>query len=298
MIARQISFGVVVTLATLSVSYSSRALHAAQAPPAATAPLKITLPLVDQSVRFMFMGDNGTAERPEYEVAEEMEQFRQVVHFDFAIMLGDNLYGRKRPEDYKTKFEIPYKPLLDAGVKFYASLGNHDDPNERFYKPFDMNGHRYYSFKRGDVTFFALDSTYMDSKQLDWLDQELSKAKTTWKICFFHHPLYSDARHGPDLDLRARIEPLFMKYGVNVVFCGHEHVYERLNPQHGIAYFILGSSGQLRYHDLHKSAEMAKGFDTDRTFGLAEIAGTVMSFQVVSRTGATVDSGTVEAVKH
>ena len=45
------------------------------------------------------------------------------------------------------KFEEPYKPLLDADVKFYASLGNHDDPTQRFYKPFNMNGERYYSFK-------------------------------------------------------------------------------------------------------------------------------------------------------
>ena len=59
-------------------------------------------------------------------------------------MLGDNLYGKERPGDYADKFERPYKTLLDAGVKFYAALGNHDDPPQRFYKPFNMNGERYY----------------------------------------------------------------------------------------------------------------------------------------------------------
>ena len=69
-------------------------------------------------------------------------------------MLGDNIYGGKSPADFKRKFEDPYRPLLDAGVKFYASLGNHDDTNERLYKPFNMDGKRYYSFKRGNARVF------------------------------------------------------------------------------------------------------------------------------------------------
>ena len=253
---------------------------------------EVHLPLADKSVRFAIIGDNGNATKPQYEVAAQMERFRQTVHFDFVLMLGDNLYGGKSPADYKTKFETPYKPLLDSGVKFYASLGNHDDPDERFYKPFNMNGQRYYTFRRGDAAFFALDSTYMDAAQLDWLGKELEKAGTLWKVCYFHHPLYSDARfHGPDLDLRAQLEPLFQKYGVNVVLSGHEHVYERITPQHGVAYFVLGNSGELRYHDLRPSPATLKGFDTDRSFGMFELTGKDFAFQIVSRVGETVDSG-------
>jgi predicted phosphodiesterase len=257
---------------------------------------EIKLPLDDKSVRFAIIGDNGNASRAQYQVAEQMERFRQKVRYDFVLMLGDNLYGRKTPADYKSKFETPYKPLLDGGVKFYASLGNHDDPNERFYKPFNMDGKRYYTFRKGNAAFFALDSTYMDATQLEWLDKELSKAESVeWKLCYFHHPLYSDARHGPDLDLRGRLEPIFLKYRVNVVLSGHEHVYERIAPQQGIAYFVLGSSGELRYHDLHPSPQMTKGFDTDRTFGLLEIDKDGLSFQIISRKGETVDSGVIKA---
>ena len=60
-------------------------------------------------------------------------------------------------------------------------------------------------------------------------------------------------------------------------------------------YFVLGNSGELRYHDLKPSAETAKGFDTDRTFAVVEIAGSELFFQVISRTGETVDSGVIEA---
>jgi 3',5'-cyclic AMP phosphodiesterase CpdA len=254
----------------------------------------LALPLKPKSVHFAVIGDNGTGEKPQYEVGQQMATYRDKFPFDTVIMLGDNIYGDETANDFKVKFEDPYKPLLDAGVKFFASLGNHDNPNERFYKPFNMGEKRYYNFKNGNVEFFALDSTYMDPQQLDWLQTRLAGSNAAWKICYFHHPLYSDGKyHGPDLDLRARLEPIFQKAGVKVVFSGHEHVYERLKPQKGINYFILGNSGQLRPHNLKASASMAKGFDTDQAFMLVEVAGDEFYFQTISRKGDTVDSGVI-----
>jgi hypothetical protein len=261
----------------------------------AVAPLcaqDLTLPLKSGSVRFAVIGDMGTGDAPQYEVAQRMLEFHQKFPFSFTIMLGDNIYGGKAPGDLQKKFEIPYKPLLDAGVQFYASLGNHDDTNERFYKFFNMNGQSYYSFKKGNVHFFALDSDYLDPKQLEWLEKELANAGTDWKICFFHHPLYSSAAfHGSSTELRTILEPLFLKYGVQVVFAGHEHVYERLKPQKGIYYFTEGASGELRYGNLRKTDLTAVGYDKDRSFLSVEISGDDLSFQAISRTGVTVDSG-------
>src|SRR6185369_10890273 len=109
------------------------------------------------------------------------------------------------------KFEAPYKELLDKGVKFYASLGNHDSREERYYKPFNMDGKLYYTFKapNEDVRFFALETTYMDPEQMQWLEDELKQSNEKWKIVFFHHPLYSSARtHGSQVTLRESLEPL------------------------------------------------------------------------------------------
>ncbi len=256
----------------------------------------ILMPLKPGSVRFAVIGDSGTGGPAQYETAAEMAAIRRRFPFEFVIMLGDNIYGHKKPEDFRKKFEDPYESLLEDGVKFYASLGNHDQTNERLYKPFNMDGKRFYSLKRGNAEFFALDSNYMDPQQLEWLAKQLEGSRSTWKICFFHHPLYSHGRaHGPDTDLRNLLEPLFRQYGVNVVFAGHEHSYERLKPQNGICYFVLGNSGQLRLNDLKPSAETAKGFDADRAFALVEIAGDRFYFQVVSRAGQTVDSGEIAA---
>ena len=258
--------------------------------------LELKLPLEQKSVRFAVIGDNGTGEQPQYDVAAEMEAYENVVHYDFVIMMGDNIYGGHKPKDFERKFQTPYKPLLDAGVKFYACLGNHDNSDETLYKPFNMSGQRYYTFKKGDVQFFALDSNYMDPTQLDWIQQQLRKSNAKWKIAFFHHPLYSDGRfHGSDVDLRNQLMPIFEKDGVNVVMSGHDHVYERFKPEGGIYFFFVGNSGELRYHNLrHDSDIMAAGFDTDRTFMLVEIAGDKLYFQTISRTGQTVDSGVLQ----
>lgn len=256
---------------------------------------QVTLPKQDGSVRFLVIGDSGTGGGAQQKVADRIAAAHRAFPFEFAIMLGDNLYGRESAGDYREKFEEPYKPLLDAGVKFYAALGNHDDPSQRFYKPFNMNGERYYTFKPSllsDVRFFALDSNYMSPEQLEWLREELSSSGEEWKIAFFHHPLYSSGdRHGPNTDLREQIEPLFVQHGVDVVFTGHEHFYERLRPQKGITYFISGSAAKLRRDDIEATDQTAKGFDDGYAFVLVEIAGDDMHFQAIDAEGRTVDSG-------
>jgi len=266
----------------------------------ATVPAQdLKLPMKMGSVKFAVIGDTGTGDSHQLAVARQLATYRGKFPFEFVIMMGDNLYGGNSAKDYDKKFAIPYKPLTDAGVKFYASLGNHDDPSERFYKPFNMGGERYYSFKpaNSSVRFFALDSNYMDDKQLAWLDKELIASGSDWKICFFHHPPYSSGEaHGSDTALRAQVEPIFVKYGVNAVFTGHEHFYERIKPQKGIAYFIAGSSAKLRAGDIAPSALSDKGFDTGFTFMLVEIVGDDLFFQTVTEKGATIDSGTIHRV--
>ncbi len=242
------------------------------------------------------IGDSGTGDKEQYQVGEMMARFHQLFPFETVLMLGDNLYGSEDPEDYEEKFELPYKELLDRGVKFYASLGNHDEASQRHYKGFNMGGQTYYTFTRGeqDVRFFAINSSYFDAEQIEWLRDELSKSKERWKIPFFHHPIYSSGgRHGPDLPLREQLEPLFIQYGVDAVLTGHEHFYERIKPQHGIVYFISGGAAKLRKGNIRKSEITATGFDRDRHFMLMEIVGDHLYFQTISRTGLTVDSGVV-----
>jgi hypothetical protein len=88
------------------------------------------------------------------------------------------------------------------------------------------------------------------------------------------------------------LEPLFLKYNVSVVLQGHDHFYERLKPQKGIEYFVVGSGGKLRSGDIDSGSGLTvKGFDTDLAFMVAEIIDDQMYFNVVARKGQVIDSG-------
>ncbi|MFN2510808.1 MAG: metallophosphoesterase [Pyrinomonadaceae bacterium] len=255
--------------------------------------LKINLPNKEGSVRFVIIGDTGTGTKKQHELADILIKARATFPYDFVLLLGDNLYGAESPKDYKSKFEDVYRPILDQKVKFYASLGNHDEPAQRFYQFFNMDGKEYYRFTKGNVAFYALNSNYMDQKQVKWLEAELAKDTSEWKVTFHHHPPYSSGgKHGSDSALRKVLEPIFVKHGVNAVFTGHDHFYERIKPQKGIYYFVSGAGGKLRSGDVKNNSPLTeKFFDRDMSFMLAEVIDNQLYFQVLSRTGETVDAG-------
>jgi hypothetical protein len=258
--------------------------------------VEITLPNAKGSLKFAVIGDSGSGAGRQYQLAAQFAAAYKLYPFSFVLMLGDNIYGRKTASDFYKKFELPYKFLLDAGVPFYAALGNHDDPSIQVnYKPFNMDGKRYYSVRKGDLEFFALDSTYMSTEQVRWVEKALAESKAPWKIAYMHHPTYSSGkRHGSEVSLRAFIEPLFVKYGVSVVLAGHEHFYERLKPQQGIAYFTSGAAGKLRSGNIRRGPFFEAGFDTDLSFMLFEQIDDDLHFQVISRLATTVDKGVVK----
>ncbi|MBP1686730.1 MAG: Calcineurin-like phosphoesterase [Deltaproteobacteria bacterium] len=252
-----------------------------------------------KAVRFAVIGDSGTGYTAQYEIGDWMQAYHEVFPFDFVIMLGDNLYGGFSTTDYEAKFRLPYKPLLDKKVAFYAALGNHDSTAETFFVPFHMGGERFYAFTKGNARFFVLDSTYLDAAQLRWLEKELRATDTDWKIVYMHHPIYSaGSYHSVDPELRRVLEPLFLKYGVDVVFSGHEHFYERLQPQHGITYFTSGAAGKLHHRKLTQPYLSAAGYDADLHFMLIEIAGDDLAYRAISRTGKVVDSGVLQRTSH
>ena len=265
---------------------------------------ELKLPRKPGSLRFAVIGDSGRGDRPQYEVSAQMQAFRKELEYDFVLMLGDNVYDGSTPEDYRSKFELPYKPLLDAGVKFYAVLGNHDDPQQYRYPPFNTGGQRYYTFKPErtalgavagpSVRFFMLDTENLDATQILWLRRELAASASEWKIAVFHRPMYTSGRYAlPAQRFRRLLEPAFVLHRVSVAFSGHEHFYERTHPQKGIVYFISGAGGSLRGGDIRRSGLTAAGFDQDFSFMLVEIAGDDLYFQSITRTGLTVDSGKI-----
>ena len=267
-------------------------------------PGALLLPNALTSVKFAVIGDSGRWSQEQRETAAQMTLFRKQFPFEFVLMLGDNIYeGPASPDDYLHKFEEPYAGLLDAGVDFYAALGNHDDPRQIDYPSFNMKGERYYSFAPPEdvlakianrVEFFALDTTNPDAAQLRWLDERLGASKAEWKICFFHHPLYTSGRYRAVTYIHRRLlEPLFVRHGVDVALSGHEHIYQRSRLQEGIMYFVSGAAGSVRRGDGAESPVIARSYSQDLHFLLMEIDGDELHFQAISRTGTTIDAGTL-----
>src|SRR5262245_14400599 len=229
-------------------------------------------------VAFAVIGDTGTGDEAQLAVARQMVSRREKSPFEFVLMLGDNIYETGDPKYIAPSFEKPYKDLLAARVKFYAVLGNHDiikgTAFQTNYANFNMGGKRYYHFTKGDVgdssqlEFFALDSNLMNDEQLNWLEEKLKASKAQWKIAFCHHSIYSSSKmHKPYLQLRNQLEPLYLKYGVKVVFAGHGHAYERVKPQKGVNYFTEGASGEIKRKSLDRNTPLfAAGEDLINSF--------------------------------
>jgi acid phosphatase len=203
-------------------------------------------------LRFVSVADTGTGATGQYAVARAMARYHQLNPYDLVILAGDNIYNNGEIEKMGAVFERPYQALLQQGVKFQACLGNHDirtdngDPQVR-YPGFNMQG-RYYTFRRGDVQFFALDTNNnADWKaQLPWLEQELSGSDAPWKVVFGHHQIYSSGHYGLNEPFIQTLTPIFQKYGVQLYINGHDHHYERSQSINGTTYLICGAGAGTR----------------------------------------------------
>ncbi|HAN74144.1 MAG TPA: metallophosphoesterase [Planktothrix sp. UBA8402] len=199
--------------------------------------------------RFVAIGDTGTGDTGQYDVANAMVRYHQDHPFQVVTLLGDNIYTNGEIERVNAVFEKPYQSLIKQKVKFYACLGNHDIRTENgnrqvTYPLFNMTG-RYYTFKYDPVQFFVLDANNNADweKQMPWLEDQLKRSQTPWKIVYSHYPMYSSGSHGANSELTDRLTPLFKKYGVQLYMNGHEHNYERTKPIDGTTYLVNGNGG-------------------------------------------------------
>lgn len=256
---------------------------------------------------FAVIGDTGTGDGAQLAVAKQMVKQREKTPFEFVIMLGDNIYEKGEEKYIKPRFEEPYKDLLAVKVEFYAVLGNHDIVSgtefQTNYKNFNMGGKRYYRFakqakdaKESMIEFFALDSNLMDGKQLSWLEENLKVSQAKWKVAFCHHSIYSSSRmHSPYVKLRAQLEPLYVKHGVNAVFAGHAHSYERTKPQKGVQYFSEGASGEIKKRSLDRQGPFfAAGEDAVNSFLIVQVNEDEMKVEAIAADGKLIDSHTIK----
>ena len=218
-----------------------------------------TAPVGDDS-RFSFavVGDSGSGGKGQLAVAALLERLRP----DLVLHTGDVVYPAGQERHYDRRFFAPYRNLIKT-VPLFPVLGNHDVRKgngaaflENFHPPLGSPGStkRYYSFDWGNTHFVALDSELYHGdrgsnpeEQRDFLERDLATTRKRWKVAFLHRSPYGSSRHGGDEKVREDLEPLFVKHGADLVFSGHDHVYERTVPVTGVTYVVSGGGGRRLY---------------------------------------------------
>ena len=207
-------------------------------------------------VRVWILGDSGSGDERAEKVTDAFYRFNQGPGADLMLLLGDAAYDVGSDADYQKAFFEMYPHTL-AITPVFSALGNHDTETDQgapyfeiFSLPVDGRSgglgsgtENYYSFNFANIHFVALDTVVSDrspgSDMYRWLVADLKANKQDWTVAFFHHPLYSKGRHDSDdkgsamADMREHYTPVFETYGVDLVFSGHNHSYERSFPLFG-----------------------------------------------------------------
>lgn len=268
-----------------------------------------TAPAPGASFSFLVFGDSGSGEASQYRLAEVMNRHSA----DFVLHTGDLVYRKGEPRDYAKKFFRPYKSIL-ASMPFYPVLGNHDVRTENG-KPFldtfslPTNGppavqaDRCYWFDYGDARFVAVDST-LSTQELagavaPWLQQVLQSSPLQWKIVFFHHAPWAGGSRPPDAKIRDFLVPAIEAGGANVVFCGHNHLYERslplrggrVAPTNGVLYITSAAGGKSLHAEKHGTEPHIAVFnDTKFSFTLVKIDGPRLELVQISEDDLILDT--------
>jgi predicted phosphodiesterase len=195
-------------------------------------------------VRFLAFGDSGGGGSDQYALMDQM----YTVPYDLIIHTGDLAYDSGTISQYEDTVFAVYADLF-RNIPFFPASGNHDYKTQQgapfrdvFNLPAD-NGEKWYSYDWGRVHFVALDTEADYSTQMTWLDRDLAATQLPWKIIYMHKPPYSSGLHGSDTTLRSKLAPIAQKYGVQLILAGHDHDYERVEPQNGVAYVVTGGGG-------------------------------------------------------
>jgi len=244
----------------------------------------------DRPIRFSVFGDSGSGSGRQARLAELIGKYAP----DFIVHTGDVVYWDGKDEDYPAKFYVPYQKLLDR-IPMFPVLGNHDvmtANGQAWFDNFVLPGNeRYYRFDYGNISFVALDANNADQASADWLERALIDSKQQWKIAYFHIPPFSNrkGRQG-NLAARARWVPLLERYGVDLVFCGHDHMYTRYRRHNGIYYIVEGLGGYSR-QEINPDAENVEvTSNQEYGFGLVDVAGRQLTFKHITELGQVLDS--------
>jgi len=241
----------------------------------------------NETIRFAVYGDSQgewDGWQTVLKVAQAIEQERPL----FVLKTGDLVdkgWNRTHWIAYFTASPFLHNSTL------YPVLGNHENLSGLYFSFFSLPfNERWYSFVNGPVHFIGLDSNRPDRyrfTQFFWLCHELQTHDEPFTVVFFHHPLYSSSNHGNSTFLQKIWEPLFELYGVDIVFSGHDHNYER-SIVNNVTYVVTGGGGSPLYDNGHSPCTVY----SEKTYHYCMLSAnsTTMRFEAKKPDGSVFDS--------
>jgi hypothetical protein len=229
-------------------------------------------------VAFLAAGDYGVGGSRELSLGLRMRSFEGRNPADILVLLGDNDYTRS-PSRFRSSWQRSFGWARRRGLRVAGVLGNHDYEVGRGRYELGLLGMPgpYYTRRLGDAQVIFLDSNAITARQTAWLEQVLADSDATWKIAVLHHPPYTCGGHSGNADVIRRWVPLFESFGVQLVFAGHDHNYQRFAARNGVTYVVdgAGAAGLYRLHGcpssypariraLYEHGFMSVSIDADR----------------------------------
>jgi acid phosphatase type 7 len=257
-------------------------------------------PADDPSFRFAVVGDFGTGSSAEVAVEDRIVEAKPRL----LMTVGDNVYSSGSEAELDARLFPQYADLLDH-VAINVVLGNHDvgtDGGAPERDAFSLGPRAWYSFDASTAHFVVLDSNVScitaGCPQYDWLVDDLARTTQPYRFVFFHHTISSCGSHGTDTDLRAAWAPVFAAHGVQVVFMGHDHGYQRSVPVDGVVYVTTGGGGAGLYTWATPCPEAAVVLDATSTpdashFVLVRLGSRGATIRAIDRAGDVRDTFSV-----
>jgi len=261
---------------------------------------------------FMVFGDSGGGKQKQYQLAEVMKDYP----VDLILHVGDLVYPSGKIKDYRNKFFMPYKNILQT-TPIYPVLGNHDIKTKNgkpFLDTFSLpdNGptgiepERCYWFSYSNALFVGIDST-LDEDILEehvspWLLDVLDTSDAMWKFVYFHHPPYSSNSGYESNKIRDVLVPVIEEGDVDIVFCGHDHNYERtlpilngrVNNISGVVYIVTGAGGKSLRPRKHENPYSTVFNNESYSFTHLEIDGTILRLNQINEQDENIDEYRIE----
>ncbi len=270
-------------------------------------------------ISFAVYGDSGQATAAQAEVAKVMRE----ANVDLVLHTGDVIYSGWNDTTADTRYFNFYQAHM-KNVPYFLSIGNHDtvfggaDSNATpyqaaFYLPTNSaNGTKmFYSFDHGDAHFVALYNPWFQqyvwkvgNEQYNWLTNDLANSTKPWKFLYFHMPVANSGMHSTRddnangtidrVEMMNIILPVAQQYGVQFVFCGHDHNFERFAPTNGLHYLVTGGGGGAPYPLSTNIHPADSQFWPSNHYTKVTVDGDTLTLQAIFTNGVVFDAMTIQ----